>query len=550
VTNALRRVGVSVSIVAGMALAPGLAAASAASFAPAPGVYTADTTNLRLTGPGTDIAGVDEGGVAVFSFDSVNIAAGVEIDAEGDRPLEINAAGVFMLAGLIEAGGFSPETEERDPAPGGPGGGAGGAGGGQSGSGPGGGGHGAETDDGGGGGGFGGAGAAGGSSAAGGGTGGSAYGDLNAALQGGSGGGGGTTATAEETSGGGGGGAVALSASSLTIAGSGEVRADGGDGNGAGNGASGGGSGGGIVLNATILDVSGSLSADGGEGGTGGCCGDGGGGGGGRIAYRYVILVNAGSASVDGGTSGTSGPYGPGEPSPQAAGATGVITNGSAVAATTSSATLVSPRSAVLNGAVNPHGNPTTYHFQLGPSTAYGVNVPVPSGLVGSDFVDHSLAAAVGGLAPNVVYHYRIDATDRLGIATYGADTTFDTFAGASIRGSRVEVRKGVAYLKLRSGIPSKGKLKLSAAIAAKKGKASASKKRRRKVTLGRARFSLAAAKAKTVKVRLTRGARKLLEGKSKLKSLASAAATDAYGASVTTTNKVTLKPVKGKQKR
>ena len=51
--------------------------ASAADFNPAPGAYTANTTTLKLTGPGgTNITGVDQGGVAAFNFDDVNIAGG------------------------------------------------------------------------------------------------------------------------------------------------------------------------------------------------------------------------------------------------------------------------------------------------------------------------------------------------------------------------------------------------------------------------------------------------------------------------------------------
>jgi hypothetical protein len=132
---------------------------------------------MTLTGPGTSVAGVDQGGVAVFSFDNVSIPASVEIEVEGWRPCA-SAAGLNGPTGTGGAGG-------------------------------------------------------------------SAYGDLNVLLQGGSGG-----SSGASTGGGGGGGAIALFGTSVWIAPSGEVLADGGDGTPGSGGASAGGSGGGILLRA------------------------------------------------------------------------------------------------------------------------------------------------------------------------------------------------------------------------------------------------------------------------------------------------------------
>ena len=68
--------------------------ASAADFNPAPGSYTVNTSTLKLTGPGgTNITGTDQSGVAVFSFGTVNIPAGVTVSAAGTRPFKIVAAG-------------------------------------------------------------------------------------------------------------------------------------------------------------------------------------------------------------------------------------------------------------------------------------------------------------------------------------------------------------------------------------------------------------------------------------------------------------------------
>lgn len=304
------------------------AAASAADFNPAPGTYVVDTSALTISGPGTNIVGVDQGGVAVFSFGTVNIGSGVTLNASGSRPLRIAATGDLTLAGVINGNGTSPENFDAGPgSPGGPGGGAGGSGNASTwtkGAGTGGGGVATASDDGGGGGGFGGAGARGGTSsfnpAGVGGPAGPAYGSLDGGFVGGSGGSG-----SSSSEGGGGGGAIALSGRTVTITGSGQVHADGGDGA-VGQGASGGGSGGGILVVGSAIDNQGQITARGGQGGAGGCCGDGGGGGGGRVAFRGTVLKATGTPDVTGGTSGTKGGLGHGALSPDFKGADGVVT--------------------------------------------------------------------------------------------------------------------------------------------------------------------------------------------------------------------------------
>jgi hypothetical protein len=534
--KALRRVGVSIFVVLGLVLAPTVTQAGAAAFTPTPGEYFIDTSTLELTGPGTAISGVNEGGVAVFAFDSITIPAGVEIFAEGSRPFELRSAGAFTLAGLLEASGFDATAFVVGPNPGGPGGGAGSAGGFEAGEGPGGGGATSNNEGGGGGGGFGGLGAAGGPP--GGGASGVAYGDLNVTFQGGSGGAGGSTSS--PTGGGGGGGAVKLSASTLTISGSGEVLADGGDGATGGFGASGGGSGGGILLHAATIDVTGILSAEGGDGGAGGCCGDGGGGGGGRIAYQYGTLLNSGKASVAGGESGVGGAFGHGGLSPQVTGAPGVITQGPS--ATTSPATAISSSGATLNGVINPRGVATTYHFQLGTSTAYGTIIPVPAGAVGSDSSNHQLSQAVSGLIPNTTYHYRIVAS-AFGFDLPGADVTFTTpplCDGLKISQGRVKVKNGKAPIQLSSSQACKGELALFMKAPPKKGKGkkgkgkakgSAKKKGRKSILIGSASFSLDAGQTTTIKVSLSAAALKRLSLGKALPATAKATPTPSAGA-------------------
>ncbi len=86
----------------------------------------------------------------------------------------------------------------------------------------------------------------------------------------------------------------------------------------------------------------------------------------------------------------------------------------------------VSQTSAVVNGVVNPQGHSTSYYFQYGTSTSYGVQTtPAGAGRGTSNVAVH---ATLTGLAPGTVYHYRIVGQNSGGIAT-GADQTFTTTA-------------------------------------------------------------------------------------------------------------------------
>ncbi len=95
--------------------------------------------------------------------------------------------------------------------------------------------------------------------------------------------------------------------------------------------------------------------------------------------------------------------------------APGVYTNG------TSS---VGPSSAVVHGGVNPKGQPTNYVFQYGTTRGYGAQTPLVS--VGAGTKTVKVSQAIGGLAPNTTYHYRILASSAGG-ATPGADHAFTT---------------------------------------------------------------------------------------------------------------------------
>ncbi len=288
--------------------APVLADPSLGNWSPSAGTYTINTTTLQLTGPATSFTGLDDSGIATFTFGVVDIPAGATITVSGSLPLAIIANTSFTSAGLIAGNGGSSTnfTATGTGSPGGPGGGAGGPGGLNGGSGAGGGGAASDSEEGAGGGGFGGAAAAGGVSGAGtAGVGGLSYGDLLTELQGGSGGGGASSDPNLPVDGGGGGGAIEIISltGNITLSTGAAIDVNGGGGAVGGFGASGGGSGGGVLLEAYSITNNGTLSADGGDGGGGGCCGGGGAGGGGRIAEVYNTLSGTATNTVTGGTS-------------------------------------------------------------------------------------------------------------------------------------------------------------------------------------------------------------------------------------------------------
>ena len=92
--------------------------------------------------------------------------------------------------------------------------------------------------------------------------------------------------------------------------------------------------------------------------------------------------------------------------------------------ATTGSPSLVSGSSAVLNATVNPNGTTTTYAFQYGPTTNYGLQTATTS--AGSGTTGTAVHLTVTGLISDTPYHFRVVATNVNG-STPGADVTFTT---------------------------------------------------------------------------------------------------------------------------
>jgi hypothetical protein len=98
-------------------------------------------SNVLYTGVIYNQGGTYDGNVAVFTFSSISIGAGVTITPSGDNPVALLSQGSIDLAGTIDASGTNGGNQgDGFGGASGPGGGVGGVGSGGSGQGPGGGG--------------------------------------------------------------------------------------------------------------------------------------------------------------------------------------------------------------------------------------------------------------------------------------------------------------------------------------------------------------------------------------------------------------------------
>ena len=79
-----------------------------------------------------------------------------------------------------------------------------------------------------------------------------------------------------------------------------------------------------------------------------------------------------------------------------------------------------------LEGAINPNGVDTHYHFEFGETTAYGKDLPEPDADIGSGSSAVAVNQEVTGLEPKTTYHYRIVAENTEGPGE-SADQTFTT---------------------------------------------------------------------------------------------------------------------------
>jgi hypothetical protein len=103
---------------------------------------------------------------------------------------------------------------------------------------------------------------------------------------------------------------------------------------------------------------------------------------------------------------------------------TGVAAAGSSPTVSTGAASKIADTSATLGGTVNPLGTHTSYQFEYGLTSQYGVLTKV--GSAGSGAKPVIVTSAIGGLIPGTVYHFKLLATNKYG-TTQGADRTFKT---------------------------------------------------------------------------------------------------------------------------
>lgn len=95
----------------------------------------------------------------------------------------------------------------------------------------------------------------------------------------------------------------------------------------------------------------------------------------------------------------------------------------------TKAASSVADTGAVLNGTVNPVGQPLTeckFEYGLTPSYGSSVSCDPSAGSIEPDFKDHPVSAELNGLAKNATYHFRLVAANAGGVVA-GEDLTFTT---------------------------------------------------------------------------------------------------------------------------
>jgi len=91
----------------------------------------------------------------------------------------------------------------------------------------------------------------------------------------------------------------------------------------------------------------------------------------------------------------------------------------------TNPATSVSTTQALLNGSINANGSITTASFEYGLTTAYGSTMAAtPASVTGN--LTTPISAAIAGLLPNTLYHFRAVGTNGAGTFN-GSDMTFTT---------------------------------------------------------------------------------------------------------------------------
>jgi len=115
--------------------------------------------------------------------------------------------------------------------------------------------------------------------------------------------------------------------------------------------------------------------------------------------------------------------------------------------ATTGSASSLTETGATVTGTVNPEGMATTYRFEYGTSSSYGLQTAEVDAGSGTAAVDAS--ATLGGLTTDTTYHYRVVATNAAGV-TRGADRTLHTDAAPGPPGASTSSARNVTAVGAR----------------------------------------------------------------------------------------------------
>jgi hypothetical protein len=226
-------------------------------------------------------------------------------------------------------------------------------------------------------------------------------------------------------------------------------------------------------------------------------------------------------------------------------------------AATTGAPSAITDTSATFTGTVEPNGAPTTYYFQYGTTAAYGSSTAPTDAGAGQGVV--AASTAVAGLSPETTYHYRLVAENSGGIRQ-GADRIFTTnaagtptpppaapaspavqaFAGVKLVSTRLALKAGVITVRLSCPAATAGRCTGATKLSARRRRTSS--RAAGPVSLGRARFSIAAGTRATVKVRVSRAGRRLFARTSRVSGRAATAAQSGAGESKTTVAAVTIR--------
>lgn len=215
---------------------------------------------------------------------------------------------------------------------------------------------------------------------------------------------------------------------------------------------------------------------------------------------------------------------------------------------TAPSASGVGFTAATLNGAVNPSGCDASWRFEYG-TTGLTSQTATQSLPVGSVF--KPLSVPIAGLKEGTTYKVQLVAFSARG-TTKSPVTTFktptDPFTGLTILTKNAKVKKGKVGLRLSCPAGSSGTCAGKVSLtSAKKVLVQAKKKKGKKQILqvGLRSVSIAAGRTATVKIKLTKKARKYFKAHAKLRAQAHASAKDVFGTSRTTLGLVKLKVAK-----